>query len=41
MEKIWIDLNNRSIGGTTTVGNFKAQMEKLKAELRGDSDAGN
>ena len=38
MDKIWIDLKNRSIGGVTTVGGFKAQMEKLKAELRGDSD---
>ena len=36
MEKIYIDLKNKSIGGTTTVGGFKAQMEKLKAELRGD-----
>ena len=39
MDKIWIDLKNRSIGGTTTAGGFKAQIEKLKAELRGDSDA--
>ena len=39
MEKIWIDLKNRSIGGTTTAGGFKAQIEKLKVELRGDTDA--
>ena len=38
MDKIWINLKNRSIGGTTTAGGFRAQMEKLKAELRGDSD---
>ena len=38
MEKIYIDLKNRSIGGTTTAGGFKAQIEKLKAVLRGDSD---
>ena len=41
METIWINLKNRSIGGTTTAGGLKAQMDKLKAELRGDSDAGN
>ena len=34
MDKIWIDLKNRSIGGVTTPKNFKAQMEKLKAELK-------
>ena len=38
MEKIYIDLKNRSIGGVTTAGGFKAQIEKLKAELKGDSD---
>ena len=36
MEKIYINLKNRSISGTTTAGGFRAQMEKLKAELRGD-----
>jgi len=41
MEKIYINLKNRSIGGVTTAGGLKAQMEKLKAELRGDSDASN
>lgn len=35
-DKIYINLENRSIGGVTTAGGFKAQMNKLKAQLRGD-----
>jgi len=35
-EKIYINLENRSIGGVTTAGGFSAQIEKLKAQLRGD-----
>jgi len=41
MDKIWIDLKNRSIGGVTTVGGFKAQMEKLKAEIGIKDERGN
>jgi len=35
-DKIYINLKNRSIGGVTTAGGFKAQMNKLKAQLKGD-----
>jgi len=34
--KIYINLKNRSIVGVTTVGGFAAQMEKVKATLRGN-----
>ena len=35
-EKIYINLKNKSIGGVTTAGRFKAQIEKLKQEIEND-----
>ena len=39
MDKIWINLNSKSIGGVNSAKGFKEQIEKLRAELKGDTDA--